>query len=622
MEDLENAVPLKDCIASLPVSSLPRILQIASGVYLQSSVYDIQGSECCLSTGDLLKVVAKELQSVSFVNLKTGKSQNLPNGFQGVFQISVHNCVYNTLRTLHEQLSYDNYMLPYWFMSKSDFIVGDQVLSQLLPIRLMSVDRYTCCAECQVFHGQESYSITIPLSTNGEFYECENDESYTLEQVLQSPVLLKRNFKCRSIGTGMYSLQPEYEIKTIMHMRKGFVKMPSSLEVDVIDITGQCGNITFVQPLSLTEVCESEDKFPVVAEILDREESSHLLKNDTYLALHKGQKIIIYKKIISTKVLAAGTKGKTSRFFYIHNLYQGKFRQRPREFSTIYEIWTRMMEEGKLTVVVNQDSESFDDNFPSLCIGDHLQILRHTRTQMGTEEVDVLVCIKESTEDDDEDEPQEIMLPFYMEGRFVEEVKDNKKYSISNIIQKLKLPCEVKVVTRDKELATDPLASFGSLRLEEVIEEPVLRVCLFDNVSECYELPIKYFNISMVLLEDHVPSVEGMITSIKVEELVEWFYYSLLKSLPCNHLPPPRPPKRQIKTKEEKPCNKPEKSKNPAPLKKPTDSIYAPSRPCKGSCNMYSSTPKKSTVTDEDNDSDHDYEQIKEEMKNKLKIMN
>lgn len=643
MDDFENTISLKDFITSLSISSLPRILQIASGVYLQSSVYDISGTECSLSTGDLLKVIGRELQCVNLVNITTGKSQTIPNNYEGVFEVYIHCCVYSTLEMLHEELSSGDHMIPYWFTSMSDFTVGNQVIWQQLPIHFVSLDRRTGCAECHVYEDSNAYSITIPLSTQGQFYEYENTESYTLEQVLQSPALLKRTFTCKSLGPGAYKICPEYEIQTVMNMRKGLVMIPSSLEVDVIDITDQCGNITFIQPQSLEEVCQNQSSFPVVAEILDMAECTHLLKNNTYSALQKGKKLVIHKKTISKKVLAKACKGKTYRFFYIHKQYQGKFRLRPREFSTVYDMWTQMVEGTQLTVVVTQDSESTDDNFPSLGIGDHLRPLYQTKTvcpsQSGSQEVDVLVCIKESGDDDDEDdEPEEIKLPLYMAGHFVEEVKDNKKYNINSFIEKHTLPCEVKVVAKDTSLSNDPLTSFPTLRLEEVVDEPVLLVSFLDNISECFELPLKYFNISVVLQDDYVHSTGDLITSNKLEELMEWFYYSLRKHLPTQQLPPPRPPKRVVKTKEHQPCNKPvePKSSDHLNLKTSPDTLVKPpvprrkvssedSKTAGEICNLqrdnvYIPTPRRNTVKQKGSDSDDGYEDIEKLMETQLKI--
>ncbi|KAM4702475.1 protein THEMIS2 isoform 2-T5 [Discoglossus pictus] len=549
MDDLENAVSLQEFVATLPVSSLPRIIKIASGVYLQSSVYDISGSECCLSTGDLVKVIGKELQSVSCVDLCTGAYQLLPKNFPGQFEILVDNCVYDTLEKLQRALSCGAHIHLFWFASHCDIKLGDCVIKKNHPI-----------------------------------------------QYVPSDVL-----------------------------RKDIVNIPSSLEVDVIDITSEGIDINFIRPLSLIDASECKDQFPVVAEILDTSESNHLLKNDLFSSLRKGQKLVIYQKTFSRKVLASATKGKVSRFFYIHDVYQGKFRQRPREFPTVYDLWTTLTEGGLLNVVVTQDCESVEDGLPSLSIGDHLKVLYQTKRRVSADsEENILVCRKDS--DDDEEEPEEIMLPLYMQGRFVEEAVDNKKYALSNIIQKLKLPCEVKVVTKDASLTTDPLTSFASLKLEELIEEPVLVVSYLDKPSDCFEIPIKWLEISLVFLEEPVPATKELTSSLRVEELSESFYYGLRRELPTYDLPPPRPPKREgghtqsVHTEKKKPAHIGLKPKSPVPPDLPSRK-YSEGRVTKSlqnctlqSKNTYSPTPRKSS-SENDSDNDHDYESIDPEKK-------
>uniref|UniRef100_A0A8C0EDU1 CABIT domain-containing protein n=1 Tax=Bubo bubo TaxID=30461 RepID=A0A8C0EDU1_BUBBB len=73
----------QDYICSLDPATLPRILRICSGVYFQGSVYEISGNECCLSTGDLLKVMAVALQKVVCEDTETGQTTELPPTFKG-----------------------------------------------------------------------------------------------------------------------------------------------------------------------------------------------------------------------------------------------------------------------------------------------------------------------------------------------------------------------------------------------------------------------------------------------------------------------------------------------------------------------------------------------------------
>ncbi|XP_009989495.1 PREDICTED: protein THEMIS2, partial [Tauraco erythrolophus] len=50
------------------------------------SVYEISGNECCLSTGDLLKVMAVALQKAVCEDTETGQTTELPLTFKGLFQ--------------------------------------------------------------------------------------------------------------------------------------------------------------------------------------------------------------------------------------------------------------------------------------------------------------------------------------------------------------------------------------------------------------------------------------------------------------------------------------------------------------------------------------------------------
>ncbi|XP_053561349.1 protein THEMIS2 [Bombina bombina] len=627
MDLSENVVSLQEFIAMVPSSSLPRIIKIASGVYLQSSVYDIHGSECCLSTGDLVKVIEKELQTVSCVDLCTEMSRELPHNFAGDFQICVDKCVYDTLEKLKKALSCGDYTIPFWFASQADIIIGTKVIKKNRPIQYISSGKSKNIhyAKCRTWDDSRELCLKLPFKTPGQFYEYESEETYKLGEVLESPALMKRNLKCSSLGKSSYRLYPVYEMKTRMQMRKDVVKIPSSLEVDMVDITNQCGDINFTCPLSLTEAFEHNEQFPVVAEIVESSECNHFLKSEIFSHLKKGQKLILYKKTFSTKVLASATKSKAFRFFYIHDVYQGKFRQRPREFPTVYDLWTKAVEGIKLNVVVTKDCESVDNAFPSLSIGDHLKILYPTKTSsVYSEETDILVCRKDS--EDDEEEPEEIMLPMYLEGRFVEEVANNAKFTLNNIIQKCKLPCEVKAVVKDPSLTTDPLTSFASIRLEEFIEEPVLLASFLKNPSECFEIPIKCLDISLMFLEEPVPDIKELTSTLRVEELTEWFYYDLQKQLPENVLPPPRPPKRQVNIQVETSHNLHLKKKEPdlMELKPPALPDRVPHKRCPveavkknlESCtlqnkNTYTSMPLKMSIsTDDELEEDHDYETI------------
>ncbi|XP_010188414.1 PREDICTED: protein THEMIS2-like, partial [Mesitornis unicolor] len=76
----------QEYICALDPATLPRVLRVCSGVYFQGSVYEISGNECCLSTGDLLKVMAVTLQKVTCEDTETGQTTELPPTFKGFSQ--------------------------------------------------------------------------------------------------------------------------------------------------------------------------------------------------------------------------------------------------------------------------------------------------------------------------------------------------------------------------------------------------------------------------------------------------------------------------------------------------------------------------------------------------------
>uniref|UniRef100_A0AAY4CUF3 CABIT domain-containing protein n=1 Tax=Denticeps clupeoides TaxID=299321 RepID=A0AAY4CUF3_9TELE len=88
MDEKGTVLPLQDFIVDH--GSLPRILQACSGV--QGSVYELSGSEVCLCTGDLLKVIGLELLSASCEDIGSNKTFELPIDHTGGLTFSKYYC--------------------------------------------------------------------------------------------------------------------------------------------------------------------------------------------------------------------------------------------------------------------------------------------------------------------------------------------------------------------------------------------------------------------------------------------------------------------------------------------------------------------------------------------------
>lgn len=60
------------------------VMQIGhDDVLFSGSIYELSGSEVCLSTGDLVKIIGLQLLSVSCEEIDTGSSYELPTDYSG-----------------------------------------------------------------------------------------------------------------------------------------------------------------------------------------------------------------------------------------------------------------------------------------------------------------------------------------------------------------------------------------------------------------------------------------------------------------------------------------------------------------------------------------------------------
>ncbi|XP_030075941.1 protein THEMIS2, partial [Microcaecilia unicolor] len=584
---------------------------------------------------DLIKVIGVELQKV-ICSGEHGLQRDLPPDFKGLFKPISEYHYYPALEELIRDVFSGRERRPFRFASTVDFMVKGQVIRRHQPISFLSeVEskgyRY---ARCREYETAAQVCLQIPFSCPGDFYLCEVEPEYTLSQILQSKSLLSHRFTCSTIPGDSIFLSPVYEVQALMQMRRNTVKIPSSLEVDVIDVTSQAQQITFIAPLTLPEILAYEETFPITAELLEAPEYQTVFKTDWVSSLRKGQKIQIHSRASAWRVLASSSKGnKSTRYFLISGGYRGKFKRRPREFSTAYDLLTSVNSGEKLQVVVTKDFECYEDCFPSLSVGDRLKVLYHTTTRTP-QETDVLVC-NLCCENDGEEQMEQIMLPLYVEGRFVEEVADTTKYTMSEVIQKLKLPCELKVAVKDPTLAIDILSSFSALKLEELIDDPFLVISFMERPMLCFDLPVKWFEVLLFFTQDSARELKKPVNQSVVEELTDSFYYQMRKMLPCSGPPPPRPPKRASfsanDTRKEITTDRKQSMTKPMlpPLKQEPDCQYAAPLPPaarkqiqlrrRSEPNEYSLSKHKlrttSTSSKDEEDDEHDYECIEDTVK-------
>ncbi|KAM9488059.1 protein THEMIS2 [Clarias gariepinus] len=681
MEDSGGVLALQEYISSVHQSSLPRILQVCSGVYFQGSVYEISGSEVCLSTGDLVKVTGFELLSVSCEDISNNTSFELPLDHSALFTLVPEDLPYSTVEEMVGLLPVGvDAFGSFSFFTKYELIIENFTVPAGTELTLLSVElnedgeRFARCRLTGQL--QVSAEVCIPLSCHGEFYECQNDRGYSLHEIMYSDRLCRRRFykaKSKNSDNPLF-FSPVYQIQGIMHMRKNIVKFPSSLEVDVIDVTEQCKHLTFVTPLSLAEVvAQPREAFPTMAEILEGPEANPFFCCSWFKELQKCKHLLLHRCNKTKMVLACTPKGrKTQQYFLISQGYGGQLRRRAREFSSVYEVYVAFCSSPGLRVSVTRHCEAVEEEeVPALSVGEQLEVLRlqtanRSETKLDAGQcVDRLICRRIEDEDDDDDDDDddneendgesEVCLPLFTPANFVEKLSDKKKYVIAELGKKFSFPLDVKVVNQDKTLDKDPLGGLAALRLEETLEETTVLVSLPDTPERCFELPVRWLKLSLSFTSDPLPWPDCKNPEIyqqTVTEVTEHFYheYHKLTEKPMAP-PPPRPPKRKslslqsqkvcpvpkdsnLHIKSSLPSAKPESSplftkRGPAPpAPDETADVPPPLVPRKSVTenqailNTYTKSPRKQPEKShksarKSSDSDHDYEPV-EDMLNAL----
>lgn len=371
------------------------------------------------------------------------------------------------------------------------------------------------------------------------------------------------------------------------------LKFPSSLEVDVVDVTELCKDVNFVAPLSLTEVLsQPEEFFPSVVEILEGPETRSVFKCSWLPELIKGSHLIFHKTGTSAMILLSSlTSRKAQQYFLVSQQYGGRFRRRPREFNSVYELYVASVHARGLKVSVTRNCEEVEEEgLPGLSVGEQLEVVRCQTMELpcgsskGQKQcVEALLCQRlqdpDDCDDDDEEvkqeeEREEIFLPLYMQGHFVEVLGDNKKYRLKDLGKEFSLPLDVKVVSRDTDLETDPLVGFSCLRIEGAMLEPTIQASFPHRPDHCFEIPTQWLSMSVSFTKDPLPWPKDGPPECHVErvtEVTDTFFYEFRKQGNSDEAPPPRPPKRDLAKSTKKTSKSVKKSSKSTPTKELAD---------------------------------------------------
>ncbi|XP_051920418.1 protein THEMIS2 [Hippocampus zosterae] len=564
------AFPLLQYVATLDGASLPRILRVCSGVYFQGSVYEISGNEVCFSTGDVIKVTGIELSSVCCQDVDGDETFELPLDHAGLLTAIPEAAAYDTVEeVVKAEGAGSESRPPVTFTSRSEVALADVTLGAGAVLTVISVAQEERRCRCRLHPGpgrpqvevEAEAEVDVPLATRGQFYVSRGHGRFTPREIVTSAHLRGRRFRFDdgAASRGALVLSPVYQICAIMSLRKDVLRFPSSLAMDVADITDTCGDVGFVTPLSLPEVhSQSEESFPAVVEVLEGPEMRSVLKSAWLPQLRAGARLIFHGRATSPMTVVSGGKSRQARrYFLVSERYAGRFRRRPRAFDSAYELYAASAQTPALRVSAARDcEEAEEEGLPGLSVGERLEVLGRQKVRLPCGPADAVACVRlRDADDEGEDEEDEevgagrrgglLYLPLHMQGRFVELLSDNKKYALKALGDKL--PLDVKAVSRDPEMESDPLVGLPSLRLLGVTLEPTIRASFLHAPHLCFEIPTRRLGVSVCRTRQPLPWPPDRAPECAVEpvtEVTEEFLHQFQKEALPVLSPPPRPPKR------------------------------------------------------------------------------
>ncbi|XP_051955000.1 protein THEMIS [Xyrauchen texanus] len=551
------AMTLHEFTLSVDPKTLPRVLQIQSGVYYQGCVYEMFGRECSLSTGDLLKIF--ETTITRFTARSSNNTEiEIPLEYPGLFKLVADSQPYRSIQEVADSLKISSHRLGQpVFLTCSEIQLAQGVLRKGESFRITDVthELNDGRVDCELLHREPKFCFSLSFSQEGHFRECEDDQFYTLKEIAEWKIsrgrkrtvtevkaLLKKDFLLSSLLENVFGelmLTPMYELKAVSKLSEKVLLIPSHLDVEVVDVTENFDSDYFAQPLSLPDVFKrSAEFFPVVAELSC--ESSFKLSPDLESFIHSKQ-VIIHHAYSAKRILASEMCSEAPRHFLIPESYNGRFKRRPRQFPTAYDLERARSETEELRVVATRDFDSTYNGLASVHAGDQFLVTKgkscvvsHNGTEKAADAFDCLKVtgVKES-----------VRLPLCMEGGFMELVSDKRQYTIAEICRWFPLPFNVKVSVRDLSLKVDILAGVPGLHIEEEISDPCLLISTFD-LSESREVPVNRTDLILNIKEHWTGESPACSGTSALEEISEDCYYTLRRYAVAMVTPPPRPPKK------------------------------------------------------------------------------
>ncbi|RXN06179.1 THEMIS-like protein [Labeo rohita] len=557
------ATTLHEFTQFLDPKMFPRVLQIQSGIYCQGCVYEMFGRECSLSTGDLLKII--EITITRFTAQTSSNNEiEIPVEYPGLFRLVADSQPYRSIQEIADSVKVCSHRLSQpVFLNGLEIPLAQGVIRKGDSFRITAVTHELNggCVQCELLHREPKFCFSLSFSQQGHFTECQDNQFYNLKEIAEWKISKGRQRTVTEVKTvpkkdflfsnllenvsGELKLTPVYELKAVTKLSEKILVIPSNLDVEVVDVTEQFDCDSFVQPLSLTDIFKRPpDFFPVVAKLSCER---HFKLSPELETLFDSEHVIIHHAFYAKRILASEMGRESTRHFLIPESYNGRFKRRPRQFPTAYDLERARSETEQIRVVATREFESVYNGLDSVSAGDEFIVtkgkscaLSHNGTKRAA---DAFQCLKVTEKSHGKEVKEPVRLPMCLEGGFMELVKDKRQYTMVEICRWFPLPFNVKVSVRDLSLKVDVLAGAPGLHIEEEISDPCLLISNTD-LSEIREVPVNRTDLILNVKQrwdGESPVCSG---NSAIEEISEDCYYTLRRYAVTTITPPPRPPKK------------------------------------------------------------------------------
>ncbi|XP_059355183.1 protein THEMIS [Carassius carassius] len=557
------ATTLHEFTQVLDPKMFPRVLQIQSGIYYQGCVYEMFGRECSFSTGDLLKVI--DFTITRFTAQTSSNTEiEIPVEFPGLFKLVADSQPYRSIQEIADSLKISSHRLSQpVFLSGLEIQLAQGVVRKGDSFRITAVTHELNGGrvQCELLHREPKVCFSLSFSQQGHFTECQDNQFYTLKEIAEWKIskgrkrivtevktLPKKDFLFSNLlanVSGELKLSPVYELKAVTRFSEKIMLVPSNLDVEVVDVTEQFDCDSFVQPLSLMDIFKSPPEFfPVVAKLSC--ERPFKLSPELEMLFSSNQ-VVIHRAFYAKRILASEMGRESTRHFLIPESYNGRFKRRPRQFPTAYDLERARSETEHIRVVATREFESVYNGLTSVYAGDEFIVtkgkscvLSHNGSKRAA---DVFQCLKVTEKSQKTEVKESVCLPMCLEGGFMELIKDKRQYTITEICRWFPLPFNVNVSVRDLSLKVDVLAGAPGLHIEEEISDPCLLISKTD-LSEFREVPVNRTDL-ILNIKQHWDGENPICSgNSAIEDISEDCYYTLRRYAVSTITPPPRPPKK------------------------------------------------------------------------------